>query len=406
MKAIGHTGRRKEIIDSYLDYFNAYTARHWDELIMWLSEDVTMFGTGVDEVALDGEKTRELLLREFQQAPLPITYKIVEAEVFEVSDHVVYLMLIMDMQLICKDIPVVFESNRTTAIMTFKDGRWKLVHGHWSQPDRDIDVGESVPYRLLMERSRQLEEKVLERTKKIIEQKEELEKINRTKDKLLSVIAHDLKNPFNSILGFSEILAENPDQFDCDKLKSMCRLIHQQAQSAHSLLDNMLQWAKMQTDHITFNPEPLLLKKLVEEAIEHSALLSHKKETEICVELENDLYGLADRHMLQVILHNLLSNAIKFTGRGGKVWVHAEQKGGMIHMSVRDNGVGISEANKMCLQQGVPVEATKGTDCETGTGLGLLLCSEFIQKMNGSLNIESIEGEGSCFYFTIPANVG
>ncbi len=404
MIAVEQENRRQEIIDSYFDYLNAYTGRHWEEMTARLAEGITMFGTGVDEVAYDGEKTLRFLRREFQQAPLPITYKVHQCKVLEIAHDVVLLMLIIDMHLICRDEPIVFKNNRTSAIMVREDGKWKLKHGHWSQPDKDIDVGESVPYRLLMERSRQLEEKVLQRTRKINEQKEELEKINQTKDKLLSIIAHDLKNPFNSILGFSGILAENPDQIDCDKLKDMCRLIHQQAQSAHNLLENMLQWAKTQTDQIVFKPESIPLKNLVDDAVSQVTLLSHKKETHIELNLGDDFRVIADRHMLQIVLRNLLSNAVKFTEHGGKVVVVAEQDGDMTRVAVHDNGIGICKEKKSYLEQGVPVPATKGTECEAGSGLGLLLCREFIQKMGGVLEIDSKEGQGSCFSFTLPAN--
>ncbi len=403
MKTLKNKEKRKEIIDGYFDYFNAYTGRHWEEMTAHLAEGITMFGTGVDEVALDGDKTRSFLRREFQQAPLPVTYKVHHCEVFEITEDVALLMLILDMHLYCKDEPIVFINNRTSAIMAFEGGRWKLSHGHWSQPDKDIDVGESVPYRLLMERSRQLEEKVLERTRKINEQKEELAKINQTKDKLLSIIAHDLKNPFNSILGFSEMLAENPDQFDCEKLKSICRLIHQQAQAAHSLLENMLQWAKTQTDQIVYEPESLPVKNVIDEAVEHISLSAHKKKTNIDIDLESDLQVVADRQMLLIVLRNLLSNAVKFTEQGGKVVIVADQEGDMIRVAVHDNGVGISAEKKSHLEQGKPVTATKGTECEAGSGLGLLLCREFIRKMGGVLEIDSKEGEGSCFSITLPA---
>ncbi len=403
MKAITNKDKRKEIIDSYFDYFNAYAGRRWEEVNSCLSEGVTMFGTGVDEVAFAGSRTRSFLRREFQQAPLPITYKVHHCEVFEITDDVALLMLIMDMHLICKDEPIVFTNNRTSAIMAFEGGKWKLSHGHWSQPDKDIDVGESVPYRLLMERSRQLEEKVLERTRKINQQKEELEKINRTKDKLLSVMAHDLKNPFNAILGFSGILAEDPDKFDCEKIKSMCGLIHQQAQSAHSLLENMLQWAKTQTDQIAFRPEPMPLKEIIDDAVKQITLMAHKKETQIESEILKDLQVIADRHMLQIVLRNILSNAVKFTALNGNIVIAAREVGPFIRVAIEDNGVGISDEKMSILEQGVPVEATKGTENEIGSGLGLLLCREFIDKMGGVLEIESAEGEGSCFSFTIPA---
>lgn len=297
MKRIDDPVRCRELIDAYFDYYNAYTSRRWDVMTEYISGDMTMFGTGVDEVAFDGAATRSFLRREFQQAPLPITYKVHCSEVYEVSEDVVVLMLIMDMHLLSRDEPMVFSNNRTTAIMKREKNGWKLVHGHWSQPDKDIDVGESVPYRLLMERSRQLEEKVLERTRKIKEQHDELLKLNQTKDKLFSLIAHDLISPFHTIMGFSEILEERIGQENCSQ-RQMVGMIRRQAQSAYDLLENLLEWAKSQTDAIANRPEPLRLSDIIKEVVLQTSLLSHKKETVIEVAVEDTLMVLADKHML------------------------------------------------------------------------------------------------------------
>ncbi len=402
MKAVNHEVRRKEILDSYFDYFKAYTQRQWDNMIQCLSDGMTMFGTGIDEVAFDGITTRSFLRREFQQAPMPVKYVMHKSDVFEISENVAMLMLIMDMHLTSRGEPIVFTNNRTTAIMARENGKWKLVHGHWSQPDKDIDVGESVPYRLLMERSRQLEEKVLERTRTINDQKNELQKLNQTKDKLLSVIAHDLKNPFNSILGFSELLAEDPQKFDYEKLKMMCLMINQQAQSAYALLENLLEWVKSQTGQILYQPGQLQLVDLIDEAIGQTALSSHQKQIDVLLEVADDLLVYADRYMLQTVLRNLLSNAIKFTNHGGNVKVIARTAGNMVRVTVKDDGVGIDKEKVILMKQGIPVEATKGLDSNKGSGLGLLLCREFIHTMGGVFQIESKVGEGSTFSFTLP----
>ncbi|MDR4987732.1 MAG: ATP-binding protein [Bacteroidales bacterium] len=401
MKRIDDPVRCRELIDAYFDYYNAYTSRRWDVMTEYISGDMTMFGTGIDEVAFDGAATRSFLRREFQQAPLPITYKVHCSEVYEVSEDVVVLMLIMDMHLLSRDEPMVFSNNRTTAIMKREKNGWKLVHGHWSQPDKDIDVGESVPYRLLMERSRQLEEKVLERTRKIKEQHDELLKLNQTKDKLFSLIAHDLISPFHTIMGFSEILEERIGQENCSQ-RQMVGMIRRQAQSAYDLLENLLEWAKSQTDAIANRPEPLRLSDIIKEVVLQTSLLSHKKETVIEVAVEDTLMVLADKHMLQVVLRNLLSNAIKYTDKGGKVKFAASVANGKVRISVQDDGIGMDGNKLNLLAEGVPIESTLGTNSERGSGLGLLLCVEFIRKMGDDLTIVSKLGEGSCFNFAIP----
>ncbi len=403
MRLIKDPIKRQEIIDAYFSYFDAYTKRHWEDMLSHLDEDITMFGTGIDEVGFKGEKTRKTLKREFAQAPKSIEYKVTSLEVFSLGKDAVLLMITLDLELFSKDQKIPYPNNRTTAIMVRESGRWKLFHGHWSQPDRDIDVGESVPYRLLLKRSKELEDKVAQRTKQIIAQKEELENLNQTKNKLFSVIAHDLKNPFNSIMGFSELLCKNLKQYDTEKVLAFIKTIHEQACVTYDLLENLLEWARSQTDSISFRPCRIALFKAAAKVSEHMQTIAGNKRIEISFDIPEGVMICADKHLLQIILRNLIHNAVKFTHEDGKVWVSAVEKSGWVHVTVADNGVGIHKDIIGHIFDGFSEKTIEGTANEVGTGLGLVLCKEFVLKHGGDLSVESREGEGSSFTFTLPS---
>lgn len=404
MRLIKEPSKRQEIIDAYFSYFDAYTKRHWEEMLLWLDDDFTMFGTGIDEVSFKGEKTRSTLRREFFQAPKAIDYKVTSLEVFSLGKNAALLMITLDLELFSKDQKIPYHNNRTSAIMIRESGRWKLLHGHWSQPDRDIDVGESVPYRLLLQRSKELEDKVAQRTKQIIAQKEELENLNQTKDKLFSVIAHDLKNPFNSIMGFSELLSKNLKQYDTEKVLTFIKTIHEQACMTYDLLENLLEWARSQTDSISFRPCRIELAKAAAKVSEHMETMARNKRIEISVDIPDEIMICADKHLLQIILRNLIHNAIKFTHKGGNVWVSAVGKSSWVHVTVADNGVGIHKDIIGHIFDCFSDKTIDGTAKEVGTGLGLVLCKEFVLKHGGDLSVESQEGKGCAFTFTLPAD--
>ncbi len=386
-----------------MSYSKAYSIRSWAGMEAWMTEDMTMFGTAVDETGFGGDQTRRLLSREFQQAPMPVTSRIVESEVYELCEEIALIMLTMDICMHSRGLEIDCPDHRASIIMQKTKDGWKLAHGHWSQPDKDIDVGESVPYRLLIERSDQLEKKVAERTSKIESQKRELKATSDTKDKLFSIIAHDLKNPFNSILGFSAMLYENLEAFEPEKIKQILKAIHQQASATFDLLENLLDWAKSQTDMIVFRPRDLNLHTLVYEVLSHFNLVAGNKEINIELKVDDSTMVHADRHMLQIILRNLISNAIKFTHHGGHVTILATKENNHVKISVSDNGVGIPDNLKSQLLGGLTSDVRQGTANETGTGLGLFLCNEFVKRHGGKIWIESEMGQGSTFHLTIPA---
>ncbi len=228
-----------------------------------------------------------------------------------------------------------------------------------------------------------------------------LRELNATKDKFFSIIAHDLKNPFNSILGFSNLLVEQIHENDLEGLKEYALLIRDSSQRALNLLKNLLEWSFAQTGRMEFNPEHVELVILIQEVAELSNDSALQKSITISRKLPRIIPVLADKAMLSTILRNLISNAIKFTNPGGEIIISAKQNKEKWIISIADNGVGITIKTMDKLFRIEESSSTMGTNRETGTGLGLLLCKEFIEKHGGTLSVESEVGKGSEFYFTI-----
>lgn len=238
--------------------------------------------------------------------------------------------------------------------------------------------------------------------KKIKKYNAELREANATKDKFFSIIAHDLKNPFNSIIGFSNLLMQYIDQYDKNKIKQMVASINASGQTTFNLLENLLEWSRAQTGRITFNPTTIRVENIFDAIIQQTRGQAKNKAIDLSCEIDGDLHVLADENMLTTILRNLTNNAIKFTPSGGKVTLNAASKKGEVLFCVNDNGVGMSkETIKKLFKVGEKI-STYGTNEEKGTGLGLLLCKEFIEKHKGKIWVESEVGQGSTFLFTIP----
>jgi ligand-binding sensor domain-containing protein/signal transduction histidine kinase len=258
---------------------------------------------------------------------------------------------------------------------------------------------------------RLLEEKVRLRThlieaqkSEIVTKNEELNELNAAKDKFFSIIAHDLRNPFNAITGLTDILLINLDNLDITKLQKTLENIKGSSQQAHELLENLLLWARSQTGTISFKPEQLDLKVQAEESIELVAVQAARKNISIVSEFKTDGFISGDVNMMNTILRNLLTNALKFTPRNGEVHVAISRNNGFCILSIRDNGIGISADKLKNLFSIDTAHKSKGTDQEPGTGLGLILCKEFIEKHGGRLEVESEPGKGSEFRVLIPGN--
>lgn len=236
----------------------------------------------------------------------------------------------------------------------------------------------------------------------LIRSEQKLKEINASKDKFFSIIAHDLKSPFLSLMGYSEILSNEYDSLTEEEKKESISSIFRLSNNSYKLLENLLQWSRMQIGKIEFIPEPFnLLYELTPALLLLSQTAKNKNIT-----IQNDIgrktFVTADKNMINTIVRNLVSNAIKFCNKGGKIIISSKDLENFVEISVIDNGVGIDVSQIKDLFNIDKNMSTKGTANESGTGLGLLLCKEMVEKHGGTLNVRSELQKGSEFKFTIP----
>ncbi len=230
-----------------------------------------------------------------------------------------------------------------------------------------------------------------------------LSELNATKDKFFSIIGHDLKNPFNAILGYSQILADDYDTFDDDDRKSMIKYIQQSAENTYTLLENLLFWSQSQKGTIDFEPELINLHGLFQTNLSVvSSNAASKKITITIKSKDKNLELKADKNMLNTVIRNLLTNSIKFTPEGGTINIKAEKEANTTLITITDSGVGMDEKTLKKLFRIDQKINSKGTNDEPGTGLGLILCHEFIKKHKGHIRAESKVGEGTTFFIKFP----
>lgn len=239
---------------------------------------------------------------------------------------------------------------------------------------------------------------------KLKDSEAKLKELNAAKDKIFSIIAHDLRSPFNNILGFSDLLINSVSCQDNEKTLKYSTIINSTAKNTLVLLDDLLVWEKSQTGQIKLKPEKLILSPIIQEIIVASNSIVTIKNISLNFIQLDDIEVYADLNMLKTVLRNLISNAIKFTNPNGKVDIYAVQNQGQIEITVSDNGIGMNEETKNKLFRIETTYTKIGTANEKGSGLGLILCKEFVEKLGGKIWVESEEGKGSDFKFTLPLN--
>lgn len=227
-----------------------------------------------------------------------------------------------------------------------------------------------------------------------------LKKLNKDKDRFISILAHDLKNPFIALCGLSEVLKANIHNYDIKKIEMFVSHINDSAQNTYSLLEELLLWARSQSGKLPFNPQKLTFAEITQDVI--GVLSPNALEKSIIIKhfTKDDIIIFADKDMLKTVLRNLISNAIKFTNPGGEVKIYAEKDLANITITVSDNGIGIAPNNLDKLFDISQAHTTAGTSNESGTGLGLILCKEFVEKHGGKIWVES--ENGSDFKFSLP----
>lgn len=231
---------------------------------------------------------------------------------------------------------------------------------------------------------------------------EELKLLNATKDKFFSIIAHDLKNPFNSLLGFSDLLKSDFDSMEKEEMRTFINIIHDSSKHGFNLLENLLQWSRANTGSIEYFPKTINIEELISSCVDLYQNNADKKQIQFFNDVPDDLLLFGDKEMLSTVFRNLISNAIKFTGESGKVKIKVIKNSKRAVISVIDTGVGIPEEKISGLFKIDVQHSTLGTNNEKGTGLGLILCKEFVEKHGGQIKVESERKNGSEFKVILP----
>ncbi len=254
-----------------------------------------------------------------------------------------------------------------------------------------------------------LEEKISERTTEIAsknssleQQKDELNELNAMKDTFFSILAHDLKNPFSSLYALSDLVVENYEQMEEEERLTSMKKINQSSELIYNLLENLLTWSRTQRGDIAYSPEAFNLTTLVEVNMNLHRVPAEKKGIKFISELPEKVMALADREMINTVLRNLVNNAVKYSHTQGAIAVSIEETDHVIEVMVRDEGTGIAKENIEKIFRIDTKFKSPGTAGEKGTGLGLILCKDFVEKNGGRIWCESEEGSGTAFFFTIP----
>jgi two-component system sensor histidine kinase/response regulator len=229
----------------------------------------------------------------------------------------------------------------------------------------------------------------------------ELHKLNDDKDKFFSIISHDLRSPLTPIIGTAEYIKMYFDKLNKDEIISAVEDINTAAENISNLLESLLQWSGLQIGRIKYQPQPIELILLVNQTIEILKANAVKKEINLINRIDDNIVAYCDHHMIYAVLRNLISNAIKFTNPGGSITINSKQIDKHLEVSVTDTGIGINKESIDKLFRIDTVYTTRGTSQEKGTGLGLILCKELIEKNGGKIWVESEIGKGTTFKFTL-----
>lgn len=303
-----------------------------------------------------------------------------------------------------RDIPVIFLTAKTetdSVVQGFKLGAVDYVTKPFHKEELLARITTHLALldqqRLLDKYATLLEEKNLELSRK----NAQLEELNASKDKFFSIIAHDLKNPMSSFLAFANLL-ENIEQSNLQEVPTLAHQFRTSAENLFALLENLLTWSRLQRGMLDRFPQSAPFDLLLTRSISPLEPTLEQKQITLTHAVPTGLSVYTDINMLVTVLRNLIANAIKFTPAGGRIEVQAEPAGDMLRIAVADTGIGIP-ADK--LDELFRIEAKMqraGTAGEKGTGLGLILCKEFIEKNGGAIWVESQVGQGSTFFFTAP----
>jgi two-component system, sensor histidine kinase and response regulator len=264
--------------------------------------------------------------------------------------------------------------------------------------DKELELKNTI----LQETNRTLEMKVKERTAQLEAQKLELKQLNASKDKFFSIIAHDLRAPFSGLLGLTDFIIKNVEQFTQRDVKENLTELRDVANTVYGLLENLLAWSRLQRGAMEHAPENVALHALADQIVRLFATHARQKEITLVNRVPHDLAAYVDSRMLDTVLRNLVSNALKFSDKGGKIQVMARRNGTGVELAVADTGTGIPASDLPHLFRIDVKYSNAGTAGEEGTGLGLILCKDLVERNSGRIWVESRVGQGSTFTMRLP----
>jgi signal transduction histidine kinase len=297
------------------------------------------------------------------------------------------------------DIPIIF----LTAYAdnnTLQNAKLIEPYGYVLKPFEDKSLQSAIEIALYKHK---MENKLKESEKRYKALAAKFKDLNETKDNFFSILSHDLRAPFDSILGFSEILKNEFTTLSDSEREEYIDNLYEASRHVYSLLNNLLQYSRFQLDNIEFNPRKIVLKEIIEKNVNVLKSMAIKKNINLGIESLDGIVVYADEDMLNSILVNLISNGIKFTKRGGEVCISAAKKGSFAEVIVRDNGIGMDEDTLFKLFKINIKKSRPGTEKESGTGLGLYITQKYVEKNGGRLDAVSEPDKGTTFMFTLPA---
>ncbi|MXV16511.1 hybrid sensor histidine kinase/response regulator [Hufsiella ginkgonis] len=371
-------------------FFRATSGREALRVLL-KQEDFSLILLDVKMPTMDGYETAELIYQRDKLRQIPIIFITAhdyeEAAIFKgyQAGAVDFIRKPFNPQLLRSKVAVFSELYQKNQLLRQQEERLQSINNE------------------LMQFNQVLEQRVLDRTNELEKLNGELKALNLSKDKFLSVISHDLRNPLTSLLASSENLLRDAAKMPPDRIKMLAGIINRTSNRILTQLNELVEWAKSQREKTEFNKQRLHLVHGINESLELLRGNARQKELKLENNIPHDIYVHADSLMLRSILQNLVTNAIKFTPNGGgAIKVTAQPLNGMVEICVRDFGTGMSEETKKILLGDEHYSSLMGTSQEKGTGLGLLLVKDFVMQHGGTIRVDSELGKGTCFRFTVP----
>lgn len=359
--------------------------------ILLKEDDFSLILLDVKMPIMDGYETAELIYQRDKLREIPIIFVTAhdyeEAAVFKgyKAGAVDFIRKPLNPEILKSKVAIFAELYRKNQLLRQQEEKLKAINND------------------LMQLNQELEKRVMDRTMELENLNHELKGLNISKDKFLSVISHDLRNPLTSLLASSEQLTLDAEKLKPEQIKLFSGIIHRTSNKILNQLNELVEWAHNQREKTNFNPQKLHLKQSINEALELLKANAAQKEIDLENNIDDKVYINADTLMFRSILQNLVTNAIKYTPHGGgPVTVTAEQDEDMVQICIQDFGVGMTEQTKDLLFGRINSSSLLGTNQERGTGLGLLLVKDFVVQHGGKIQVESELDKGTCFKFTMP----